>query len=67
MFTKSRKSVINSPIKTTDELRGLLNRFVRSINNNSVTTVVSIDVIVVKARITNRRGRVVTLSQRFRE
>ena len=61
MSVKSRKSVVNSSIKIPDELRGLLNRSVRSINSNSVTAAVSIDVAVIEAPITNRRDRVVTL------
>ena len=53
MSIKSRKSTINPLTNILNELRGLLNRFVRSINNNSVTVTVSINVVVVKTRITN--------------
>ena len=67
MSAKPRKSAVNPPTKAPGELRGPLNRSVRSIDSNSATATVSIDVVVVEAPITNRRGRVVTLSQRFRE
>ena len=67
MFTKPRKNTINPFTKIPDKLRGLLNRSVRSIDNNSVTAAVSIDVDVVETRITNRRDRVIILSQCFRE
>ena len=66
MSAKPRKSTVNPSTKTPDELRGPLNRSVRSTDNNSATAAASIDVVVVEAPITNRRGRVVTLSQRFR-
>ena len=66
MSVKSRKSAVNPSTKAPGELRGLLNRFVHSIDNNSATAAVSINVVAVEARITNRRGRVVTLPQRFR-
>ena len=66
MSVKPRKSTINPSIKTPNELRSLLNRFIRSIDNNFVTVTVSINVVVVEAPITNRRDRVITLSQRFR-
>ena len=66
MSAKPRKSAVNPLTKTPGELRGPLSRSVRSIDNNSATAAASIDVGAVEARITNRRGRVVTLPQCFR-
>ena len=66
MSVKPRKNTVNPPTKVPDELRGPLSRSVCSIDSNSATAAASIDVVAVEARITNRRGRVVTLPQRFR-